>query len=48
MAIGIYIADRMTLGGVEDLTPLRFYCENIVPTVIQFRDLLPGLVNCTR
>jgi hypothetical protein len=48
MDIGIYIADQMTMGGIEDLAPLRFHCENIVPTVIQFRDLLPGLVNCTR
>ena len=48
MDVGIYIADQMTKGGVEDFSPLRFHCENIVPTVIQFRDLLPDLVNSTR
>jgi hypothetical protein len=48
MDIGIYIADQMTAGAIEDFTSLRFNCENIVPTVIQFRDLLPGLINCTR
>jgi ribonuclease HI len=48
MDIGIYIADQMTKGNVDDLAPLRFFCDNITPTVIQFRDLLPDLVNCTR
>ncbi len=48
MDIGICIADQMTTGAVDDLAPLRFHCEHIPPTVIQIRDLLPGIVNCTR
>jgi hypothetical protein len=45
--IGIYIADQMTRGEVDDLAPLRFHCDNITPTVIQFRNLLPDLAHCT-
>jgi ribonuclease HI len=45
--IGIYIADQMTFGEVNDLAPLRFNCDNIEPTVIYFRDLIPSL-HCTR
>ena len=48
MDIGIYIADQMTMGAVDDLAPLRFLCDTITPTVIQFCDLLPDLVHCTR
>ena len=46
--IGIYIADQMTKGGVDDLPPLRFQCDHIQPTIIQFRELLPEITRSTR
>jgi ribonuclease HI len=46
--IGIYIADQMTQGGIDDLPPLRFRCDHIQPTIIQFRELLPEITRSTR
>ena len=38
----------MTQGEVNDPLPLRLNCDNIRPTVIQFRDLLPGFSQTSR
>jgi hypothetical protein len=48
MDIGICIADQMTMGTTDGLAPLRFHCDRIIPTIIQFIDFFPGLVHCTR
>ena len=38
----------MTRGEVCDPLPLRLGCENIQPTVIHFRELLPAIISSSR